>query len=210
MRTLLTAYLLTLTCSFAMAANPYMQSDDTWISISGTVDSVSPDEFILDYDDGMITVEMDDGDRDADAYVLDKGDKVTVTGKIDDDFFETTTIEASSVYIENINTYFYSSSIDEEDAYSVIATPLTMTDPIVVSETMIEGTVTQVFDEEFTLDTGLTEFTVETEEMGYDPLDDVGYQQIDVGDRVVVSGNIDYDLFEGRDFVAETITTLYE
>ncbi|MDX1380313.1 MAG: hypothetical protein R3233_04290, partial [Xanthomonadales bacterium] len=64
--------------------NPYVKADDTWISISGTVDVVHPNSFVLDYGDGMVKVEMDDGDRDADAYKLLKGDKVTVSGRIDD------------------------------------------------------------------------------------------------------------------------------
>lgn len=46
------------------------------------------------YGNGSITVEMDDGDRDADAYSLDEGDNVTVYGMIDDDLFESATIEA--------------------------------------------------------------------------------------------------------------------
>ena len=70
-----------------MAEDPYTQPDDTWISISGTVDSVSQDLFTLDYGDGTVIVEMDDGDRDADAYKLALGDEVTVYGLVDDDFF---------------------------------------------------------------------------------------------------------------------------
>jgi uncharacterized protein YdeI (BOF family) len=93
----------------AMAEDPYAKPDDTWISISGTVDTVRPDSFTLDYGKGVITVEMDDGDRDADAYKLLKGDKATVNGKIDDDLFETRSIEAGSVYVESLDTYFYAS-----------------------------------------------------------------------------------------------------
>lgn len=86
------------------AEDPVTRPDDTWINISGTVESVDRDAFILDYGEGLITVEMDDGDRDADGYKLIKGDKVSVSGIIDDDLYETRTIEASSVYVENIGT----------------------------------------------------------------------------------------------------------
>ena len=68
--------------------NPYAMADGTWITISGEVGAVDPDHFTLDYGDGLVVVEMDDGDRDADAYKLLQGDKVTVAGRIDDDFFE--------------------------------------------------------------------------------------------------------------------------
>jgi len=117
---------------------PYEKPDDSWISISGTVESVRPDEFMLDYGEGVITVEMDDGDRDADAYELVKGDKVTVSGRIDDDLFEVAKIEAASVFVENLGTYFYASSVDEED----VDTFITLTTPVIVSATYLQGTVT--------------------------------------------------------------------
>lgn len=96
-----------------LAKDPYSKPNKTWISISGSVKDVNPDSFTLDYGKGVITVEMDDGGRDADGYKLIKGGKVTVNGMIDDDFFEATKIEAGSVYVENIGTYFYASSIDD-------------------------------------------------------------------------------------------------
>ena len=188
----------------ANAQDPYAQPDDTWISISGTVQEVFPDAFTLDYGDGLVTVEMDDGDRDADGYKLLEGDKVTVSGLIDDDFFEATTIEAASVYVESIGTYFYASAMDEEDTF------VTVTTPVVVGFTTVQGTVTSVepLDDEFIVNTGLRAIQVETEEMPYDPLDDEGYQRIEVGDRVSVTGTMDADLFEGRELVADSVVVL--
>lgn len=208
LRKLLIFVALMLTTSWAMAENPYIQPDDTWISISGTVDSVSPDIFLLDYGDGSIYVEMDDLDRDADAYKLDKGNKVTVTGMIDDDFFDLRTIEAGSVFVEKLGTTFFSSAIDEEDPLVTIMYPINVVVPVDISQTRIEGTVTNVYDEEFTLDSGVMEITVEVEEMLYNPLDDEGYQKIQVGDRVLVFGEIDQDLFEGTEIVADSVITL--
>jgi hypothetical protein len=57
---------------------------------------------------------MDDWDWYAEGKNLIDGDKVTVYGRIDDDFFETTSIEASSVYVESLGSYFYASAADEE------------------------------------------------------------------------------------------------
>jgi uncharacterized protein YdeI (BOF family) len=185
--------------------DPYMQPDNSWISIDGTVESVGMDEFVLDYGDGVITVEMDDADRDADAYALAHGDRVRVTGKVDDDFLEVASIEAASVYVQNLGTYFYASAADEEDLRDDF---VTMTAPVHVGQTVLQGTVTDVEDDEFTLDTGPRRITVETEEMPYDPMDDEGYQHIRIGDRVSVSGDIDTDLFEGSELVAETIVSL--
>lgn len=189
----------------AESQNPYAMADETWISISGTVESVSADQFLLDYGDGLITVEMDDGDRDADAYKLMKGDKVTVSGLVDDDFYELTTIEASSVFVENLGTTFFASAIDEEDFDWYVAGVRV---PVVASWTVVQGTVTDVDDEEFTIDAGPRAVRVEVEEMPYNPLDDKGYQKIEVGDRVKVEGHMDRDLFEGKELVADYIVKL--
>lgn len=187
------------------AEDPMTKPDDSWISVSGTVESVTNDAFVLDYGEGLMTVEMDDGDRDADGYKLVRGDKVTVNGRIDDDLFEARTLEASSVYVENIDTYFYASAVDEEDINDVIVTVST---PVVISATTVQGRVTEVGSDEFVVDTGLREVRVEVEEMAYNPLDDEGYQKIEVGDRVSVTGQIDDDLFEGRELVADSVVTL--
>ncbi len=186
----------------AMAKNPYTKPDNSWISISGTVNSVNPDSFILDFGDGVIKVEMDDGDRDADGYKLMAGDKVTVNGMIDDDFYETTKIEASNVYVENLGTTFFASADDEED-YMV-----TVTTPIVVPSTTLQGTVTAVVDDEFTMNTGLQSTIVDVEKMVYNPLDNEGYQRIEVGDYVRVIGTMEKDFFETRKLKAETIVEL--
>jgi hypothetical protein len=184
--------------------DPYQQADDTWISISGTVKAVSPDAFSLNYGDGAVLVEMDDGDRDADAYKLMEGDKVTVNGMIDDDFYEATTIEAASVYVEKLDTYFYASPADEEDADLTIW----YTVPVVPGETVVQGTVTQVNDEDFVVNTGLRSVTVDTGELGYDPLDDEGYQKIEPGDLVRVTGEMEDNFFERKKLEADSIVTL--
>lgn len=185
--------------------DPYAMPDDTWITISGTVDSVREDNFTLDYGDGLVIVEMDDGDRDADAYKLLEGDKVTVTGRVDDDLFENTKIEASSVFVENINTTFYASAVDEESTDRLLAT---ITVPVVVSQTVVQGTVTDVDLNEFTVDAGLRKIRVDVTAMPYNPLDDEGYQKIAVGDRVRVQGDMTSNLIEGRELEADSVVKL--
>jgi len=161
-----------LTATTAAASNPYALSDETWISLSGEVEDVSPNSFLLDFGEGSITVEMDDGDRDADAYGLYRGDDVVVTGKIDDGFFEKTTIEASSVYVQKLGTYFFSSAADEEDDFFVRSTV-----PFETSSALVQGVVGSVSDDEFTIDNGMREMTVVVDQMAFDPLDDEGYQK---------------------------------
>ncbi len=190
----------------AAVESPYQKADETWISISGTVTEPTADSFMLDYGKGMVAVEMDDWDWYGDAYGLLEGDKVTVNGRIDDDLFETTSIEASSVYVESLGSYFYASAADEEDAsYATV-----VTSPVVVSTVTVRGEVTSIdtLEGEFTVDTGVKQVTVDTEELAYNPLDDKGFQQIEKGDRVSVSGEIDNDLFDTREVEADWVITL--
>lgn len=184
-----------------LAENPYTEANGTWINLSGTVETVTRNAFTLDYGDGIVTVEMDDGDRDADAYKLVSGDEVTVSGMVDDDFFESTSIEASSVYVENIGTTFFSSAMDEEDSLYIAA-------PLAEYSTLVQGRVTDVEDGQFTLDTGLRKIDVSVDELGYNPLDDSGYQKVEVGDRVSVSGDIDLGLFERQEMDAKSLVEL--
>lgn len=194
---------LAVTGASADTKSPYLRADGTWISISGQVKNVSADTFELDYGDGLVTVEMDDGDRDADAYKLIEGDKVTVNGRIDDDLYEMTKIEASSVYVEKLGTYFYASAADEEDVFFY-----TVTTPIVVGDLVVRGTVTDVNDHEFTVDTGLRKLRVEVGGMPYNPLDEEGYQKIEAGDLVKVDGTVETDFFEGHEFRADSVVKL--
>jgi uncharacterized protein YdeI (BOF family) len=189
----------------SMGPNPYAQADDSWISLSGTVGQVRRDTFELDFGGRTITVEMDDSDRQAETYALRMGDKVTVNGVIDDDFFETSKIEASSVYVEKLGRHFFASVLDEEDFASV--TYLAPTDDGGVA---VHGLVTKVSGDEFTIDNGLRSVRVDVGDMSYDPLDEEGYQKVEVGDVVRVQGNIDDDFLEAREVMASSITTLAE
>ena len=184
--------------------NPYARADDSWISLSGTVDAISRDSFTLDYGERKITVEMDDADRHAETYALRMGDNVTVNGMIDDDFFETSKIEASSIYIEKLGRHFFASALDEEDFATV--TYLVPIDTGIA----VHGLVTQVNGGEFTIDNGLRSVRVDVGDMAYNPLDDEGYQKIEVGDVVRAEGQVDDDFWESRELMADSVTTLVE
>lgn len=188
------------------AQNNSLQEDDTWIEISGTIESVSPNEFEVSYGDDTITVEMDDGDRDADAYKLVQGDEVTVYGFIDDEFFDAQSMEASSVYVEDIGTYFYAHDMDDEF-------PVTSVNAAIdVSYTVVQGTVTEIDEEaeEFSINTGSRRLTVDVDEMPYNPLNGEGYGMLNVGDMVSVTGELDRRLFEGRVLEADTVVSFFD
>lgn len=190
--------------ALAQQLNPYMQPDDTWISLTGTVQDVTRDSFNLDYGTGTVIVEMDDGDRDADAYKLIEGDYVTVSGRIDDDFFETTSIEASSVYVPKLNTFFYASAVDEEDFSGWYNLDLP------AGEVIAQGTVTEVGEHEFTINRHSQSLEVSTTFMENNPLDDEGYHRIAVGDVVRVSGEMEFGFMSEAELEADSVITLID
>ncbi|MBD3245959.1 MAG: NirD/YgiW/YdeI family stress tolerance protein [Candidatus Omnitrophica bacterium] len=204
------AVVMCLICALALsgsaaARSPYLAADDSWITLNGEVVTAGAASFELDYGNGLVTVEMDDWDWYGDAYGILPGDEVTVYGRVDDDLYETTSIEASSVYVDDLNTYFYASSADEE---SYIAPyPATV---FVDADLQLTGKVTSVSGREFTLDTGRKKVQVDTSQMVYNPMDDKGFQKIETGDRVQVSGDLDAGLFQDQELVADTIITLQE
>jgi len=185
--------------------NPRFMDDNTYLSINGTAHNPEADSFLLDYGDGVITVEFDDFDTDADGYKISDGDNVTVYGVIDDNFFDTTTIEAGSVYVKDTSTFYYASATDEEDfAYYY------NTRPLAENSYILDGKVTDVNGRHFTINTGKRKIKVDTNGMDYNPVDNIGYQQVDEGDWVSVYGEIDYDLIDRRELEAESVVTLYE
>lgn len=193
----------------AMALDkPYAKPDGSWISLSGEVTEVHKDAFTLDYGPNKITVEMDDGDWYDESKGLLQGDKVTVYGVVDDDFYETSKIEASSVFVQGLGTYFYASSADEEGGY---LTNSWLTAPVVqIGDVTLNGTVKQVDGRTFTIDTGTREMRVDTSQMAYNPVDEKGFQKIEKGDVVSVSGDLELNTFTNRELMADTVITLYD
>lgn len=195
--------------TLAQTVSPYLQPDDTWISLSGTVESVQQDSFLLDYGLGSVIVEMDDVDRDATEYEFNTGDSVLVSGLVDNDFFEMTTIEASSVYVESVSTFFHASPTDDE-SITFHDPVVTVHGPIVQGDTTLQGTISAINeeDDEFTLNTGVNMLTVKVDGLDSDPFDDDGYPHLTLQDVVTIRGTITADLFEGRIFEAEAVTAV--
>lgn len=186
------------------AKDPYTAPNNSRITLNGTVVATSPTTFILDYGTGLVSVEMDGWGWYPSTYAILEGDKVTVYGRVDDDLYEATSIEAGGVYVKDLNTYFYANDTDEEDVIPYTA-PLHPDRGL-----MLQGIVTNISGREFTIDTGSKKVKIDTISMPYNPLDDKGYQKIKVGDFVQITGRLDVDFFEKMEIMAETVTTLFK
>lgn len=197
----------------ALAFNPKAShfGDNDWISVTGDVKTTNMDRFTLAFDEGKITVEMDDWDDYNETRQLNKGEKVTVYGNIDDSFYEKRSIEADVVYVHGRNTFYYANDADEEGDYMYshyFSVPTVM----IPDGTWMNviGKVKQINGRELVVDTGVYEVTVDTIAMGYNPVDNKGLQHIEVGDKISVTGDLDADIFEKNEIMADSIVTLNE
>lgn len=88
-------------------------SDGNYVALSGSVVSVADEEFVLDYGEGNVIVEMENWDwyRDLETR-LQPGQEVSLSGQIDDDLFEGREVKAQTVYVKDRNTFYYADGVD--------------------------------------------------------------------------------------------------
>ncbi|MDP0491773.1 MAG: hypothetical protein Q7Q71_12050 [Verrucomicrobiota bacterium JB023] len=198
--------ILTALAPVAMAATPYTLDNNSPIKVAGKVTRVEGNAFILDYGEGAITVEMDDYDWYPEHMNMLVGDDVVVRGFIDHDEGEIRSIEAGSVFVKGMNTYFYASPDDEEDVTINYVPPV----PVVYPQMELRGKVLAVDGREFVLEQPTGKVVVNTAGMSYDPTDNHGYQKITPGDFVSVIGEEEKQLLSKNEIRADSIVTLKE
>jgi len=173
--------------------------DDTYLTFTGSVAETREDEIDLMVGKDTVTVEVDDEIRDGGAYSLAEGDSITVTGYVNDEFFDGKEVEANAIYVDKIGTTFIVNE-DFADGYGMVS-GRDFDDHV-----EINGKVISIDeDDEFRINTGSGEFTVEVDGLDDNPLDDDGYMQLRVGDQINVSGVIDDDWMEGREIEANKV-----
>lgn len=177
--------------------------NNTWVSITGTVTSSTAWTFLLDYGDGVITVEMDDFDSFPEGHQLFNDDKMIVFGRVDEDPFEKRRIEAASVFVEDLGTFFHAGPLDEEDFHHWNASV-----PLNAGRLELSGEVTAIDGREITLEVGNTKLIVDTGEMHINPVDNAGYLRVRPGDRIKVVGTMDHGLFERTEVMADVLIKL--
>lgn len=186
----------------AHAQNPYSTGEGDYITLSGTVNDVGDDHFTIDYGANVIEVEFEDaGLFEEPAEALYPGDKVTVDGEVEDEFFEGRIISANTVYVRGDSTVYGGddkmSSIFFVDPYP--------TQEMTGTYVSLDGEVESIRNREFQLDVAGTTVSVDTAEMDQNPLDDEGRQQVMRGDRVTVVGTLDDNLFDEPELSAMMI-----
>ncbi len=212
---------VTLFGSLAIASSMDMESKDntklkeTWISISGTVVNPEPAKFTLDYGHGTITVDMHDWKWYKKNNSEMSGDKVTVYGILDETLLDGKSIDATSVYDQKLGKYFFGKNRELAMAkrdYNM-EDPLFQywgREPVLVGGVTVKGTVASVNGRVFTINAGAKKITVDTSSMSNDPLDKKGYQKIDKGSYVTVTGHMSEAFMRKGELVADHIVVLTE
>jgi len=194
-------------------------SDGDPIIVTGMIQTVGEDEITLNHGGKKLEVEFTEWpweDRDMANY-LNVGQKVTVSGQVDKDWLSSNEVEANNIYLDDHYVYYY--WVDSSPAYTLSLDQNNnreendgagqsiseMEDGALLSAS---GEITAIDDREFTLKSGKDTFTVDTMDLGYNPMDDLGLQQLSIGDRVYVIGNIDDEFFSGKELSADAIITL--
>jgi len=175
------------------------EQDNGWISLEGTVVAKDATGFELDYGQGTVQVSMENWKWDRSVHPLTIGSEVRVIGRSASTDTGTTHLKAESVYMKKFNTYLYAREGDE------VFQPAIIDDRVF----QLQGRITSIQGREFTMRVGLEKVAVDTSAMPYNPLDDKGYQQLEVGETVQVTGRLTTELFkEGGGIKARTVTTL--
>lgn len=171
-------------------------ADGSWVSIGGTVVSTDSTGFELDYGTGLARVRMSDRIWSNGDQPIFLGDEVRVNGTVEHGPGEKKVIEADSVYVKGLNTYF---SVSDD-----------ISQPMIDREELFQltGRIVSVEDRQFTMNLGDRKVQVDIRNLPYNPLDDKGYQQLKEGDVVQVTGELMDELFEAAEIKAETVTTV--
>ena len=177
--------------------------DRSWVRLDGTIVRTMQSSFELDFGDGVITVEMDDWDWRNEAKPLRANDKVIVYGRIDEDLHRRKAVEAAGVYVERLGTTFFADAADEE------AVGLWPQTDIQLGTIAVNGRIASISGTLVELDTGASgKVTIDVSQLGYNALDDEGFQQLDVGDRIGVIGRLQSAYFAANSLVAERVVSL--
>ena len=181
------------------------EENGEWTRTSGVVAEAYPDYFILD---SGLKVEMDDWDEKNEGLKILDDDYVIVYGRIDNDLLEKRTIEASSVYVRSVDTYYYASS-DDEEPEPIFEGFVYENDEIPNGVNVVfKGTIQNINKNKLILNTGFRKVKIDISHMAENPLEVSSKLNIEEGDHIEVYGEIDDHLYKRDELQAKWIISL--
>jgi RNase P/RNase MRP subunit p29 len=169
-----------------------------WVSLTGAVEATDDKGFSLSMGERTVRIRMADYGA-YNAHAFRKGDDVTVTGQLDQQFYERQLINPSSVYVDRLGTYFYANAPGEKGGYTAYPTANFAPDDDWLG---VSGKVVSVEEGSVVVDAGVNRLKVLTDQVDNAP-------RLQAGDRVAVYGKVQHsDLFEKRKVQATSLTLL--
>jgi uncharacterized protein YdeI (BOF family) len=212
MNTLFKSFLMSTALGLAIAPAAQAQQnkapadmkDNSYVTISGKVGEIlDADEFNLSYSGGAIKVDTNDGwpnlFRTDAIEVLKPGDKITVTGLVDDNLFVKKEIDAISIshHGETYSRLYW--HIPYDNAYYGYWPYYGWDDKMYDDKVSISGTVSKILsDTAFEMKYGAGSLKVTTDDLNVHDAD-----RLRVGDRVMVYGEMDDNWFGKRELDAD-------
>jgi hypothetical protein len=192
-------------CCAAARADTADETGRSWMSVEGTLIDGSPSGFRVRYDGGVITVQMTGWDW-YETYAPLDGSEVIVFGPVDERLFETGALEATSVYVDDLGTYFQR---EEGKGIADIASYVFYSDPI-GNHVNLYGTVSGLKDGDIELELGggAADVSVGTGPAGDNRLRETVLPKLEPGDRISVSGHLDPDFWQQRKLRADRIVII--
>lgn len=180
--------------------------NDSYVALSGTVGEITDgDEFMLNTASGSITVDTNDewpGLFKSDVgRILSTGDKVTVTGRIDENLFTQKELEAYSLSHEgeSFTTYYYNTNANDYD-YSYNSYDIDYDD----DTTRLSGVVTKINGD----NTVILNYTGGSIQVDLSETAIPDTDLLRLGDRITVYGEVDNDWFTKKEFEASRVTKI--
>lgn len=171
-----------------VVADPYAEDDGSWIGIAGTVEKTGAGDFVLNYGDGTITVEL--AEESTTIHTFMKDERVTVFGVVDENFFSSTRIQARAVFVESMSTYVHTVAGSVER--------LKKNTPTLVSGAMVQGRVTAVTEKHLIVDKGDRMITVDLSWLPEKKGSTSKADRVREGDMVTAIGDMDRTFWKDR------------
>lgn len=183
--------------------------NDAYITLSGTVGEITDeDAFTLNHAGGIIEVDTNAAWPDLFAgtgSMLKTGDRVSVTGKVDNNLFSANEIEAYRLSVAGeshsrvyTNSHYAPDYGDDFAAYENAAYGAGLDDD---QKVRISGEVSRIMeDDTFMLRYGNGQIIVDAEDVEF-----TNAGRLAVGDEVVVFGKVDKALFQKKQVEAERV-----
>lgn len=190
---------------------PRNLQDDAYVTLSGTVGKIlGKNAFELNYKGGMIKVTTDEAWNSLydtkSAYSLKTGQRVTVSGIVDDNWFTRKEIDAHAVNVmgQGGQAYSYNRGNDAKnqnmnDSYYLGTATHYVGEG---SQVMLSGVVTKVEGDDFWLRYGNGTIMVDGDKL------DLPDNRIAVGNRVMVRGEVNDPLFQKKQIEASSVTVI--